>query len=153
MRCTRSAAFVFAFVLTAVTSAAQDARPANPRSEPSPQDKAKLVKVNRIFVAGTRIPSLSVIRVMGIKSGDAVNDEIVNKACHRLQSTGLIKSVDYQYLVYPDKPGVQLTLTVADEEPLVPASIQPKGDADALWSALKELDPLFTQQLPPDEKA
>ena len=126
---------------------------AQQQGEPTPEQRAQFVEVKRIIVKGTRLPTLSVIRVMGLKAGDQVNDASVNAACHRLQSTGLIKSVDYQYLLYPDKPGAELVLTIADEPKLVPGSIEPKQDSDALWTALKSVDPMFTDTLPPNEKA
>jgi outer membrane protein assembly factor BamA len=131
------------------TAAGQD----SPQSQGSPEGRAQIVQVQRIFVKGTRLPSLSVIRIMGLKAGDQVDDAIVNAACHRLSSTGLVKSVDYQYAVFPDKPGVQLTLTVVDEAQLVPASIQPEQDQEAIWAALKQVDPLFGPELPPNVKA
>jgi len=122
-------------------------------SQPTPEQRAQLAEVKRITVKGTRLPALSVVRVMGVQAGDRVNDASVNAACHRLQSTGLIKSVDYQYLLFADKPGVELALTIVDEPHLVPASIEPKQDSDALWTALKSVDPMFTDTLPPNERA
>lgn len=126
---------------------------AQEQPEPTPQQRAQLVEVKRIIVKGTRLPSLSVVRIIGLKAGDQVNDASITVACHRLQSTGLIKSVDYQYLLYPDNPGAELVLTIVDEPKLVPASIEPKQDADALWAALKSVDAMFSETLPPNEKS
>lgn len=117
------------------------------------QQKAQIIELKRIVVTGTRLPSLSVIALMNLKAGDKVNDALINTACHRLQSTGLVKSIDYQYLLYPDQPGATLTLTVVDEDKLVPATIEPKEDSDALWTALTKVSPLFTETLPPNERA
>ncbi len=111
------------------------------------------MEVERITVAGTRLPSESVIRLSGIKLHDKVNDLIVSKACHNITATGLVKTVDYAYDAYPDRPGITLTLTIKDEEPLLPASIKPRIEEDALWSALQGIDPIFTRDLPPTEKA
>ena len=32
-------------------------------------------------------------------------------------------------------------------------SIQPQSDVDALWAVIKRLDPLFGEELPPNDKA
>jgi Surface antigen variable number repeat len=121
--------------------------------EPTPEQRAQFVEVKRIIVKGTRLPTFSVIKVIGIQAGDHVNDASVNAACHRLQSTGLIKSVNYEYLLYPDKPGAELVLTIVDEPMLVLALTEPKQNSDVLWAALRSVDPMFTDTLPPNEKA
>ncbi|MBV8707912.1 MAG: hypothetical protein JO028_12055, partial [Acidobacteriaceae bacterium] len=61
--------------------------------------------------------------------------------------------VDYAYDAYPDRPGVALVLTIADEGPLLPATIKPAEDENSLWSSLQAIDPIFTRELPPTEKA
>jgi hypothetical protein len=82
-----------------------------------------------------------------------VNDLIVNTACHKITATGLVTTVDYAYAVYPDRSGAELILTIADQGPLLPPSIKPAGDENALWSSLQAIDPIFTRELPPTEKA
>lgn len=111
------------------------------------------MEVERITVTGTRLPSDSVIRLAGIKLHDKVNDLSVNKACHNITATGLVKGVDYAYDAYPDHPGITLILTVKDEGPLLPASIKPRAEEESLWSDLQAIDPIFTRELPPTEKA
>ena len=113
----------------------------------------KLVLLDAINVSGTRVPPASVIRLSGLKVGDKVNDPITNAACHRITSTGLFKSIDYEYALYSDRPGVALTLKLLDEAPTLPAEIKPPEDNDVLWQALQALDPLFAPQLPATEKA
>ena len=113
----------------------------------------KLVDIEKIEVKGTRLPGESVIRLSGIKLHDKVNDLAVNIACHKITGTGLVKTVDYGYDVYPDRPGATLTLTLADEGGLLPASIQPVADENGLWASLQASDPIFTRELPPTEKA
>jgi hypothetical protein len=112
----------------------------------------RLMEVERILVTGTRLPSDSVIRLSGIKVHDKVNDLVVNKACHNITATGLVKSVDYTYDAYPDRPEITLTLTIKDEGPLLPASIKPQTEEELFWSALQRIDPIFTRDLPPTEK-
>ena len=118
-----------------------------------PPEANKLVRVDEIKVRGTRLPADSVIRIAGLAVGQDVNDLIVNTACHKITATGLVKTVDYGYEVYPDKPGAVLTLTLADEGPLFPATIQPSGEEEHLWACLAATDPLFTRELPRTERA
>jgi hypothetical protein len=63
------------------------------------------------------------------------------------------RKIDYGYDLYPDRPGVALTLTLVDEVPLLPARIRPESEESELWSSLQSLDRLFTQELPRTEKA
>jgi len=121
--------------------------------EPAQAPAERLMEVDSISVKGTRLPSSSVIRLSGIKLHDKVNDMAVNTACHKITATGLVKTVDYAYDAYPDRPGVALVLTIADEGPLLPATIKPAADENALWSSLQAIDPIFTRELPPTEKA
>ena len=93
------------------------------------------------------------IRLAGIKPHDKVDNLIVNSACHNVTATGLVKNVDYAYDVYPDRPGVSLELTLTDESPLLPATIEPAVEENALWTALQKADPIFTRDLPPTENA
>lgn len=118
-----------------------------------PPEANKLVRIDEIKVRGTRLPTDSVIRIAGLAVGQDVNDLIVNTACHKITATGLVKTVDYGYEVYPDKPGAVLTLTLADEGPLFPAKIEPEGEEEPLWACLASADPLFTRELPRTERA
>lgn len=65
----------------------------------------------------------------------------------------MVKSVDYAYDAYPDRPGITVVLTIKDEGPLLPASIKPPEEEDLVWSALQSTDSVFTRDLPPTEKA
>ncbi len=121
--------------------------------QPTEADLNRMVKLEGIEVKGTRILTSSITAISGLKPGADVNDAIVRRACSRVQSTGLVKKVDYLYLLYPDRPAVRLSLTVEDEAPLLPASIKPASEDAALWTALQGLDPVFTRNLPPTEKA
>jgi len=119
----------------------------------STEDAAKLVELDAIKIVGTRLPVPSVIRLTGLKIGDKVNDLIVNTACHKITATGLVKKIDYAYDLYPDKPGVALTLTLLDEGPLLSARILPADQDERLWQSLVAFDPLFDRRLPRTEKA
>jgi hypothetical protein len=94
------------------------------------------------------LPADSAIRLSGLAVGQDVKDLIVNGASHKITSTGLVKTVDYGYQLYPDKPGVVLTLALEDERPFFPAVIKPENEAERLRSCLESADPLFTRELP-----
>ena len=116
-------------------------------------DALKVVQIEAIHVTGTHLPIESVIRLSGLKVGDKVNDLIVNTACHKVTTTGLVKSIDYFYDLYPDKPGVALTLALKDEGDLLPASIKPVADDESIWTALLAADPVFLRKMPRTESA
>ena len=46
-----------------------------------------------------------------------------------------------------------IVLTIVDQGPLLPAVIKPVAEESGLWSSLQSLDPIFTRELPPTEKA
>jgi hypothetical protein len=77
---------------------------------------------------------------------------MVNTACHKITSTGLVKSIDYSYDVHPDKEGIVLSLTLVDEKPLLPAKIIPQANEEQLWRAV-QADPLLMRELPRTERA
>jgi hypothetical protein len=109
-------------------------------------DPHKLVELGGIEVNGSRLPANSIIRLSNLKVGQKVNYDIINEACHRITSTGLVSLVDYAY--EPGKPGVVLSFTVTDEMPLLPAKIYPPDDEDLIWRCLQSADPIFTRELP-----
>jgi len=111
-------------------------------------DPHKLVELGGIEVNGSRLPTNSIIRLSNLKVGQKVNYDIVNEACHRITSTGLVSLVDYAYNLEPGKPGVVLSFTVTDEMPLLPAKIYPPEDEDQIWACLQSADPIFTRELP-----
>jgi hypothetical protein len=111
-------------------------------------DAHKLYRLAGIEVNGTRLPTNSVVRLSGLKTGQMVNYDIINGACRRITSTGLASLVDYAYILQPDKSSVVLSLKVTDEMPLLPAKIYPREDEDQIWACLKSADPIFTRELP-----
>ena len=111
-------------------------------------DPHKMVQLNGIEVTGTRLPPGSIARISGLKTGQMVNYDIINEACHRITATGLASTVDYAYNLDTTKGGMVLSLTVTDETPLYPAKIIPQEDAEQLWSCLEAADPIFTRKLP-----
>jgi hypothetical protein len=138
-------------LLLTIASFSPSARPQNaPALDPNKKevDPHKLVELGGIEVSGSRLPTSSIIRLSALKVGQKVNYDIINEACHRITSTGLVSLVDYGYTLQPGKPGVVLSLKVSDELPLLPAKIYPPEDADQIWGCLQAADPIFTRELP-----
>lgn len=123
----------------------QNSPPLNPNKEVDPH---KLVELGGIEVNGSRLPADSIIRLSNLKVGQKVNYDMINEACHRITSTGLVALVDYAYTLQPGKPGVVLSFKVSDEVPLLPAKIYPREDEDLVWACLQSADPVFTRELP-----
>jgi hypothetical protein len=127
---------------------------ARPQSSPAVDankkevDPHKLVELGGIEVNGSRLPASSIIRLSNLKVGQKVNYDIINEACHRITSTGLVALVDYAYNLEFGKPGVVLSFTVTDEMPLLPAKIYPPEDSDHIWACLQSADPIFTREMP-----
>ncbi len=117
-----------------------------PPSPPADQDK--LVQLSGIDVKGTRLPGDSIIRLSGLKLGQQINYRMVDEACRKITSTGLIKTINYGYQVQPDRPGVVLSLRIVDESPLLPAKILPAEDTEKIWGCLQAADSIFTRELP-----
>jgi hypothetical protein len=114
----------------------------------SPPDPKKLVQIDGFKVNGSRIPAESIIRLSGLKVGQTVNYSIINAACHKITTTGLVKMINYGYDVAPGEKGIILSFNVVDEMPLLPARIVPAEDADKIWGCLQTADPIFTRELP-----
>lgn len=118
-------------------------------------DAQKMVTIKRIFVEGTRVPSLSVIRLAQIKAGDRVNFLILNAALQKVTKSGLINNIDFEYESVPNsETDVILHLKCTDEKATAKASIEiPKVNEDDVWTWLAKVDPLFTREMPPNEAA
>jgi hypothetical protein len=118
----------------------------------------ELVTIETLDVQGTRFPTRSIETLTGLHAGLQINETVVRKAIDRMLESGLIKSVDYNYesLSEPgaDRQAVALTLSIVDETPLLPASIDIPGvEEEQVWRYLESLDPLFTRELPRTQKA
>ena len=118
-------------------------------------DAQKLVTIRRIIVEGTRLPTLSVVRLAQIRAGDQVNFMKLRNALHKVTQTGLISNIDFQYESLPDsETDVIVHLKCTDVKPSAKASIQiPNVNEEDVWTWLVQLDPLFTREMPPTEAA
>lgn len=139
------------YLALACFSPAQDApkteRPASDGVQDA-GDHHKLIQLLGVEWGGTRLPSASLLRLSGLKVGQMVNYDILNEACSKITSTGLVSAIDYAYNVQPGKPGVLVTFKVTDELPLLPATIYPPQNEDLLWACLQAADPIFGREMP-----
>ena len=136
---------VFAMAAFSLIAQAQNSTPPDANKEVDPH---KMYQLAGFEVSGTRLPTNSVIRLSGLKVGQMVNYDLVNQACHRITSTGLVSLVDYAYILQPSKTAVVLSLKVTDELPLLPSKVYPPEDASPIWACLQSADPIFTRELP-----
>jgi hypothetical protein len=117
-------------------------------------DSEELVRIEKLAVRGSRFELQSVQMLTGLRLGQQINEASLRRAIQRMTDTGLVKNVDYSYASASKPTSVALELTIVDETPLLPASVQlPDVDAEDLWAYLKSIDPLFTRELPRTQKA
>jgi hypothetical protein len=142
------AGFMVAFTL-AGGALGQDAK------EATAGDAQKLVTIRRIFVEGTRLPTLSVIHLAEIKAGDQVNFLKLNEALRKVTKSGLISNIDFEYESLPEKETeVVLHMKCTDVAPTAKATIAiPQVTENEVWAWLGQVDPLFTRDMPPTEAA
>src|SRR5665213_1617821 len=120
---------------------------------PAPPSR-EVVTIDKLTVQGTRFTPHSIQILTGLRPGAQIDELAVRKAIARMLESGLIRSVDYNYESLADPHRVVLELTVVDETPLLPASIEIPGvDPEAVWQYLASVDPLFTRELPRTQKA
>jgi hypothetical protein len=118
-------------------------------------DAQKLVTIHRIFVEGTRLPTLSVIHLADIKVGDQVNFLRLQGALQQVTRSGLISNIDFEYESLPEnETEVVLHMKCTDVPPIAKATIAiPQVDENDVWAWLGQVDPLFTRDMPPTEAA
>jgi hypothetical protein len=114
----------------------------------------EIVTINRLTVKGSRLEPGSVRFLSGIRPGMKVNEATVRKAAERMAESGLVKNVGYQYQSLGSVRSVELEFTIADELPLLPATIEiPDVETEDVWTYLKGIDPAFTRELPRTQRA
>ena len=114
----------------------------------------EVVTIDKLTVQGTRFTAHSIQILTGLRPGVQIDEAAVRKAIARMLESGLIRSVDYNYESLEDPHRVVLELTIVDETPLLPASIEIPGvDPEPVWQYLESVDPLFTRELPRTQKA
>jgi len=114
----------------------------------------EMVAIERITVRGSRLEAGSIRFLSGLRPGMKVNEAAVRKAAQRIADSGLVKNVGYQYQSLSSDRSVELEFAIADELPLLPATIEIPGvDAEDVWAYLRGIDPVFTRELPRTQKA
>jgi hypothetical protein len=114
----------------------------------------EVVTIDKLTVQGTRFTPHTIQILTGLRPGVQIDELAVRQAIARMLESGLIRSVDYNYESLADRRRVVLELTLVDETPLLPASIEIPGvDPEAVWQYLASVDPLFTRELPRTQKA
>jgi hypothetical protein len=114
----------------------------------------EIVAIERLTVKGSRLEAGSVRFLSGLRPGMKVNEAAVRRAAQRIADSGLVKNVGYQYQSLSSDRSVELEFTIADETPLLPATIEiPDVDAEDVWAYLRGIDPVFTRELPRTQKA
>lgn len=120
---------------------------------PAPPSR-EVVTIDKLTVQGTRFTAHSIQILTDLRPGVQIDEVAVRQAIARMLESGLIRSVDYNYESLADPHRVVLELTVVDETPLLPASIEIPGvDPEPVWQYLESVDPLFTRELPRTQKA
>ena len=114
----------------------------------------EVVTIERLTAKGSRLEVGSVQFLTGLRPGLKVNEAAVRKAAERMADSGLVKNVGYQYQSLSSTRSVELEFTIADELPLLPATIEiPDVEAEDVWAYLKDIDSVFTRELPRTQKA
>jgi len=146
----------FGLLLAGLALAPGQSRRANspPASPPALEDAEELVRIEKIVIEGSRLELRSVQMLTGLRTGQQINEASLRRAIQRMTESGLVKNVNYSYTSLSGPTSVALQLTITDETPLLPASIQlPDVDAEDVWVYLKSIDPVFTRELPRTQKA
>lgn len=113
-----------------------------------------MVAIERLAAKGSRLEVGSVQFLSGLRPGMKVNEAAVRKAAERMADSGLVKNVGYQYQSLSSEHSVELEFTIADELPLLPATIEiPDVEAEDVWAYLKAINSVFTRELPRTQKA
>ncbi len=105
-----------------------------------------------VSVEGTRISQATVMEIAGLRIGAPVNKGAIEKACGRLQASGIFSAIDYHYAPGP-KHGYVLSLKLTDPG-LSEASIDIPGiDENEVWQWLASRYPEFNHKVPSDDAA
>ncbi len=106
-----------------------------------------------VTLTGTVLPRQSVLEISELRLGTPIDKSAIEAACARLNDSGLSASIGYRYAPSPNH-GYTLTLTLADQTPLVDAAIDVPGvNEDLVWRWLTARYPPFDHKVPGDDAA
>jgi hypothetical protein len=114
----------------------------------SAQQNSGQAVLGSIQVQSTHLPAASIVRLLGLQVGQAVNSNTLSAASDRVLATGLVADITYSYLPQSNPARVAVVAKLWDEKPLLPATIFPSQNETAMWSCLQASDPIFLQELP-----
>lgn len=115
---------------------------------------APMLPLESIRISGSEHSAQSIAQLAGLRTGQPVNEEILQEACRRLEATGFFESLHYYYLPGPNKRSYILVLELADQHDVLPARLEvPSVSADDVWTCLKRTNPVFfTREVPASRK-
>ena len=112
------------------------------------------VKVQAIHVKGSRLSERSILYLTGLHVGEIIDEAKLRQALQNASASGLFNNIAYRYESAPGSTDATLELTIDDERPLVPATVNIEEiDSEKVWQYLAQIDPLFTRELPRTEGA
>lgn len=133
----RAVAFALLFAGWAATAIAQTGR----------------FPLESVKVEGSSIPEAIVMDIAELRLGLPIDKAGIEQACARIHETGLFGEISYRYAPGPKK-GYALTLVLADQEPLIAASIDIPGvDANDTWKWLVSRFNRFDRKIPQPDSA
>ena len=101
-----------------------------------------------VMIEGSAIPQPVVLEIAGLHLATPIDKDGIEQACAKLQESGVFASISYRYAPGPKK-GYALTLTLADQAPLVAATIDvPGADEEEAWRWLSARFRRFDRQVP-----
>jgi outer membrane protein assembly factor BamA len=101
-----------------------------------------------VSIEGSGIPQPVILEMAGLRIGAALDKSGIEAGCRRLQESGLFASISYRFVPGPQK-GFALTLVLADQSPLVAATIDVPGiDEKEAWQWLSARFQVFDRRVP-----
>lgn len=129
-------------------------QPARAKPRPSAAAKPAALAIETIRVeGGNRLTEAELVRLTGIKPGDAPTKEIFDAARDRLLATGCIETVSWRYGPTPSNKGYEATISITEADQFLPWAIDrlPLTEAEFAAAASKEL-PCFAKEIPTYER-
>lgn len=101
-----------------------------------------------VTIEGSSIAQSVVLEIAGLHLATPIDKRGIEQACAKLQDSGIFSSISYRYAPGPKK-GYAVTLTLADQAPLVAATIDvPGADEEEAWQWLSARFRPFDHQVP-----